>query len=99
MRLRGRHALFPPEGEQEKGEKRELLRHSERRLAPGAGSSAVRIRAATVLLTVVLAAPRGAVSAGPPRRRASAGQGVRTTLPRLRRSTIIVCAAPVSSNG
>ena len=35
LRLRGRHALFPPEGEQEKGEKRELLRHSGRRLAPG----------------------------------------------------------------
>jgi len=27
MRLRGRHALFPPRGEQEKLEKRELKRH------------------------------------------------------------------------
>jgi len=27
LRLRGRHALFPPKGEQEKGEGRELRRH------------------------------------------------------------------------
>jgi hypothetical protein len=36
LRLRGRHALFPPRGKQEKGEKRELLRHSQGRLAPAA---------------------------------------------------------------
>jgi hypothetical protein len=34
MRLRGRHALFPPRGEQEKGEKRVLLRHSRLSVAP-----------------------------------------------------------------
>src|SRR5271165_7429572 len=33
MRLRGRHALFPPRGEQEKGQKRDLKRHLKRRLA------------------------------------------------------------------
>ena len=34
MRLRGRHALFPPKGEQEKREKRDLQRHRTARLAP-----------------------------------------------------------------
>src|SRR6202049_1233810 len=70
MRLRGRHALFPPRGEQEK-QVRELERHSRRRLAP-AGRS-----------------PIG--------RRAKRDYGTRTTLPTLRRSVIMLCAAPASS--
>src|SRR6266566_169260 len=38
MRLRGRHALFPPRGEQKKREKREVERHLDRRLAPASRS-------------------------------------------------------------
>src|SRR6476646_5133623 len=34
MRLRGRHALFPPRGAQEKREKRDAERHRVRRVAP-----------------------------------------------------------------
>src|SRR5947209_17318620 len=34
LRLRGRHALFPPEGEEQKSEKRVTERHLRWRLAP-----------------------------------------------------------------
>ena len=68
LRLRGRHALFPPRGEQKKREKRDC------------GTTSCMRRRST--------APRRGVPGG--------AQGVSTTLPTLRRSMIIVCAAPAS---
>src|ERR1035441_10447519 len=82
MRLRGRHALFPPRGEQEKREKRGLQRHSIRRLASGAADDK----------RIVARATRAAAPRDP-----SAGYGVRTTLPMFLRSVIMLCAAPASS--
>ena len=82
MRLRGRHALFPPRGEQEKREKRDLQRHLERKVST-AQAPAGRWRSRD--------------GHRPVQRARRAPQGMSTTLPTLRRSVIMFCAAPASS--
>src|SRR5277367_3150473 len=72
LRLRGRHALFPPEGEQEKGEKRELRRHFTARLAPRrmpwdsvAGMLRRALAALAACLPMLVAVPAGPAAGAP----------------------------------